>query len=323
MQNVIKDFMCYLRGERRYSERTCELYHSAITSFLHYAYPEKEGQGVNAALPEDGEILSVLTYNMIRGYTADSVKRGLNPRTVNLHLSALSAFCSFLTRRGIMADNPVRLLSRPKEGRRLPDFYTQAALERFFDSYGLDGTGRKTSSLPFHTYRNLMLLFLLYVTGMRRSEAVSLRRDSFDKYRNMFVVRGKGDKEREIPVPGAVCKEILLYLKRIKEEFPDSEDYFFLTDAGKKLYPAFVNEAVHEELDGVEGFTGKKSPHVLRHSLATHLLNNGADLNSIKEILGHTSLSTTQVYTHNTFEKLKNTYLTAHPRAKNGGKNGN
>ena len=111
-------------------------------------------------------------------------------------------------------------------------------------------------------------------------------------------------------------------MERIKKEFPESPDdgRFFLTDAGKPLYPELVNEAVHEQLNGVEGFSGKKSPHVLRHSLATHLLNNGADLNSIKEILGHASLATTQVYTHSSFEQLKDTYLTAHPRAKNGGK---
>ena len=158
---------------------------------------------------------------------------------------------------------------------------------------------------------------------MRRSEIVGLRRSDFDPGRKVFTVLGKGDKMREIPVPASVCQEILLYLERIRKEFPDVPEggRFFLTDAGQPIYPELVNETVHEELDGVEGFTGRKSPHVLRHSLATHLLNNGADLNSIKEILGHSSLAATQVYTHNSFEQLKDTYLTAHPRAKNGGKN--
>ena len=117
---------------------------------------------------------------------------------------------------------------------------------------------------------------------------------------------------------------MLLYLQRLESEYALGNDgWFFVTDSGKQLYPAFVNNVVRKALGGEEGFSGKKSPHVLRHSLATHLLNRGADLNSIKEILGHSSLAATQVYTHNSFEQLKKTYLTAHPRAKNGGKNGN
>ena len=179
--------------------------------------------------------------------------------------------------------------------------------------------------MSLHEYRNGVMMLVLYATGMRRSEIVGLRRSDFDPGRKVFTVLGKGDKMREIPVPASVCQEILLYLERIRKEFPDVpvDGRFFLTDAGQPIYPELVNETVHEELDGVEGFTGRKSPHVLRHSLATHLLNRGADLNSIKEILGHSSLAATQVYTHNSFEQLKNTYLTAHPRAKKGGNNEN
>ena len=176
--------------------------------------------------------------------------------------------------------------------------------------------------MSLHDYRNGVMMLVLYATGMRRSEIVGLCRSDFDPGRKVFTVLGKGDKMREIPVPASVCQEILLYLERIRKEFPEVPEggRFFLTDAGQPIYPELVNETVHEELDGVEGFTGRKSPHVLRHSLATHLLNRGADLNSIKEILGHSSLAATQVYTHNSFEQLKDTYLTAHPRAKNGGK---
>ena len=119
----------------------------------------------------------------------------------------------------------------------------------------------------------------------------------------VFRIVGKGDKPREIPITISVCKEISLYLERIKNEFPNRDNgSFFVTDEGKPIYPQFVNNIVKEELSGVEGFSGRKSPHVLRHSLATHLLNNGADLNCIKEILGHSSLAATQVYTHNSFE---------------------
>ena len=246
----------------------------------------------------------------------------MSPRTVNLHLSALSSYCTWLVHKSVLLSNPVRKVPRPKESHRLPEFYTEKSLEQFFKTKGLDGSGRACSEMSWHDYRNVLMVLVLYATGMRRSEIVGLGRRNFDLDRMVFTVLGKGDKMREIPVPASVCQEILLYLERIKKEFPESPDdgRFFLTDAGKPLYPEFVNEAVHEQLDGVEGFSGKKSPHVLRHSLATHLLNNGADLNSIKEVLGHASLAATQVYTHSSLQQLKETYLTAHPRAKNGGK---
>jgi len=314
---MVEEFLQYIAAERRYSPRTCAIYREVLETFYSYAYPAPKTE-----LSSQQE-LDALTFSSIRGFVAFSMDEGLSPRTVNLRLSALSSYCSWLVRRSLLPSNPVRRIARPKESHRLPEFFTEMALEHFFDSKGLDGSGRACSRMSLHDYRNGVMILLLYATGMRRSELAGLRRSDFDSGRNVFTVLGKGDKMREIPVPVSVCKEILLYLERIKAEFPGISDNgsFFLTDSGAPIYPELVNEAVHEQLDGVEGFTGRKSPHVLRHSLATHLLNNGADLNSIKEILGHSSLAATQVYTHNSFEQLKNTYLTAHPRAKNGGKN--
>lgn len=314
---MVEEFLQYIAAERRYSPRTCAIYREVLETFYSYAYPAPKTE-----LSSQQE-LDALTFSSIRGFVAFSMDEGLSPRTVNLRLSALSSYCSWLVRRSLLPSNPVRRIARPKESHRLPEFFTEMALEHFFDSKGLDGSGRACSRMSLHDYRNGVMILLLYATGMRRSELAGLRRSDFDSGRNVFTVLGKGDKMREIPVPVSVCKEILLYLERIKAEFPGISDNgsFFLTDSGASIYPELVNEAVHEQLDGVEGFTGRKSPHVLRHSLATHLLNNGADLNSIKEILGHSSLAATQVYTHNSFEQLKNTYLTAHPRAKNGGKN--
>ena len=311
---MVEEFLQYIAAERRYSPRTCAIYREVLETFYSYAYPAPKTE-----LSSQQE-LDALTFSSIRGFVAFSMDEGLSPRTVNLRLSALSSYCSWLVRRSLLPSNPVRRIARPKESHRLPEFFTEMALEHFFDSKGLDGSGRACSRMSLHDYRNGVMILLLYATGMRRSELAGLRRSDFDSGRNVFTVLGKGDKMREIPVPVSVCKEILLYLERIKAEFPGISDNgsFFLTDSGAPIYPELVNEAVHEQLDGVEGFTGRKSPHVLRHSLATHLLNNGADLNSIKEILGHSSLAATQVYTHNSFEQLKNTYLTAHPRAKNG-----
>lgn len=319
---MVEEFLQYIASERRYSPRTCAIYREALECFYEFAYPHQadEENGPKVSLSGQQE-LEALTFNMIRGYVASSMEAGLSPRTVNLHLSAMSSFCTWLVRHAFLKSNPVRRISRPKESRRLPEFYTEPSLEHFFDNRGLDGTGKASGQMDFHRYRNSVMLLVLYATGMRRSEIVSLKQSDYDPYRRVFTVLGKGDKMREIPVPFSVCQEISLYLERIKKEFPDgiAGGWFFMTDAGAPLYPGFVNEAVHEELDGVDGFSGKKSPHVLRHSLATHLLNNGADLNSIKEILGHSSLAATQVYTHNSFEQLRNTYLTAHPRAKKGG----
>ncbi len=316
---MVEEFLQYIAAERRYSPRTCAIYREVLETFYSYAYPAPKTE-----LSSQQE-LDALTFSSIRGFVAFSMDEGLSPRTVNLRLSALSSYCSWLVRRSLLPSNPVRRIARPKESHRLPEFFTEMALEHFFDSKGLDGSGRACSRMSLHDYRNGVMILLLYATGMRRSELAGLRRSDFDSGRNVFTVLGKGDKMREIPVPVSVCKEILLYLERIKAEFPGISDNgsFFLTDSGAPIYPELVNEAVHEQLDGVEGFTGRKSPHVLRHSLATHLLNNGADLNSIKEILGHSSLAATQVYTHNSFEQLKNTYLTAHPRAKKGGNNEN
>lgn len=315
---MLEEFLQYISVERRYSPRTCAIYREALEAFFGYAYPE------------GGELTSrqqidAMTFSTIRGFVAFSMDAGLSPRTVNLRLSALSSCCSWLVRRSLLQSNPVRRIARPKESHRLPEFYSELSLEHFFDYKGLDGSGRACSEMSFHDYRNGVMMLVLYATGMRRSEIAGLCRNDFDSGRGVFTVLGKGDKMREIPVPASVCKEILLYLKRIRKEFPDVSDdgRFFLTDSGQPIYPELVNETVHEELDGVEGFTGRKSPHVLRHSLATHLLNHGADLNSIKEILGHSSLAATQVYTHNSFEQLKDTYLTAHPRAKKGGNNEN
>ncbi|MBR2947248.1 MAG: tyrosine-type recombinase/integrase [Bacteroidales bacterium] len=319
---MLLKFLDYIRFERRYSERTCKIYRDALRAFFRYIYSDRMGDMKDDefvfSLSEE-EVLESLTYINVRSFIAESLEEGLSARSVNLQLSALSSFCSWLLSVGKLDSNPVKKVTRPKESRRLAEFYTQSSLDEYFKSYGIDGTQEASRNLSFHKYRNFVLLLLIYSTGMRRSEVVALRQENFDAQRALFRIKGKGDKLREIPVPDSICKEILLYLERIQEEFPSLQrGAFFVTDSGQNIYPEFVNKVVHEELNGQKGFSGKKSPHVLRHSLATHLLNNGADLNSIKEMLGHSSLAATQVYTHNSFETLKRAYITAHPRAKEG-----
>jgi len=308
----LDDFLSYVKNQKRYSSRTSILYEDSVMEFYDFIF--------SGAEPVPEELLSVLTPVNVRGFIAQGLEKGLSPRTMNLKLSALSSYCTFLVKREIITSNPVKKVFRPKEGKKLPEFYTERAIDNYFD-FSLQ---KIEEGAPFGKLRDRMIILILYATGMRRAELCGLKIADFDGGREVFRVTGKGDKLREIPVPYLICQEITVYLKRNREEFPDNvQGWFFLTDKGNQLYLAFVNNVVKRELSQVEGFTGRKSPHLLRHSLATHLLNRGADLNSIKEILGHSSIAATQIYTHNSFEQLKNTYLTAHPRAKNGGKNGN
>lgn len=305
-----ENFISYIKSERRYSPRTVSIYSETISEFYDFA---SEGKG--------GEDVAWLEQSTLRAFLAHGLESGCTARTMNMKLSALSTFCNYLVRCGTISDNPVSRVPRPKNGRPLPEFYTEAALDNYFDcahEYCLEHPE------DFAAYRRYMIMLILYSTGMRRAELCGLKIADFDRSRSLFRVIGKGDKMREIPVPALICEEISVYLKCCGEKGPANPGgHFFLTDKGAPLYLAFANNVVKRELSGLEGFTGKKSPHVLRHSLATHLLNRGADLESIKEILGHSSLAATEVYTHNSFEQLKKTYLTAHPRAKNGGNYGN
>lgn len=308
-----EEFIKYLKVNRGYSPRTLANYADAVEKFYCWLYTGQE-------CPESEELLA-LTADNVRGFTAAELDRGVNPRTMNLKLSALSSYCKWLVRRGALADNPVSKVYRPKQQKKLPVFYTEEVMDGYVSKREKELEG---GAMDFASYRDYMMVLMLYATGMRRAELAGLRRSDFDGSRGTLIVLGKGDKVREIPLPPLINEKIVVYLKKVKERYPnDSSGKFFLTDAGHPLYLQFVDNTVRRELSGVKGFTGKKSPHVLRHSLATGLLNEGADLNSIKEILGHSSLAATQVYTHNSFEKLKQTYFNAHPRAKNGGKNGN
>ena len=300
----------------------------------------------------DEEVLEALRFPLIRGYVASLLDRNLDARTVNLHLSALSTFCNYLVKQGKLHSNPVKEIVRPKEKKRLPSFYTPDILEKYFESppdIESDGTednsGKPASAKTVYcAVRNRLIVALLFGTGLRRAEAASLRTGDIDLSRKTINIIGKGNKQRMIPLPDSLCQEIEDYLL-LRDEFisevcssgalarsggqsgeekvflPDSggrpgTDAFFLTDSGKPVYLEFLNRVVKSELSGIEGISGRKTPHTLRHSYATALLNNGADLNSIKEVLGHSSLAATEVYTHNSFEKLKEIYKTAHPRAK-------
>ena len=313
----IDDYIDYVSGVRRYSGRTAELYRSILEEYD--AFVEHSGR---------------LTPTDIRNYEVhllDDKKE--SARTVGLHLSVLSGFCRYLMKRGELASNPVRLVRRPKVEKRLPSFYREDAMRSYFaatehdaDAEGLEFLLSLPASDPvavtlYERRLRRLIVSILYGCGIRRSELISLNIASLDRSRRCLSVCGKGDKMRDVPVTGTLFDEILLYLSAASHclGWPVAGDTPLLrTVKGGRLYPVFVDRAVKKELGDADGFTGRKSPHVLRHTIASELLDSGADLNSIKELLGHSSLAATQVYTHNTIERLRTVYNNAHPRAKNG-----
>ena len=310
---TVDRYIAYIRDVRRYSPRTQELYRKALEDF--------EAWG--------GDLIP----SRLREYEAHLMERGLKPRTVHLHMSALSGYCNFLMKEGVLSSNPVRGIKRPKMEKRLPEYYTEKSLAEYLEA-SAHGAGKeelevleslkpgeKLADELYNRRLRRLIVSLLYATGIRRAELIGLQLRSVDSARQTLRVRGKGDKMREIPLIPSVLEEISLYLQAVKSMELDCtpESPLLRTVKGKPLYPAFVDRAVKTELDGY-GITRRKSPHVLRHSLATALLDEGADLNAIKQMLGHSSLAATEVYTHNSVERLKAQYMNAHPRAKNGGK---
>jgi len=211
----------------------------------------------------------------------------------------------FQLRKEAITVNPMLKVQSPKTSKRLPVFIDQNKMELLFDE--------KNFGKEFTDLRDRLLLELLYSTGMRLSELVGLQDTSIDQFQSQLKVLGKRNKERIIPFTHKLKASIKEYLEERNKLFP-STNSFFITDAGKPIYPKFVYRVVTRRLAEVTTLD-KKSPHVLRHTFATHMLNNGADINSVKELLGHANLSATQVYTHNTIEKLKKVYKQAHPRA--------
>ena len=296
----------------------------------------------------DEVLLSALNPSEIRGYEVhllDGV--GVTPKTVNLHLSVLSGFCRFLVKEGLLKSNPVRLVHRPKVEKRLPEFYRQDSIDAYFEKTAyyasedaltifLHDVQSASGKKMYERRLARLIISIFYGLGLRRSELIGLKVGSVDFSRKVVNVVGKGNKTRSIPLADSLAAEIKIYLKVAEAlvglravdhvSVPRSSDHvsasrtpgepLLITYTGRALYPVYVDRVVKTELGGYEGFTGRKSPHVLRHSIATSLLNEGAQLNSIKEMLGHSSLAATQVYTHNSITKLQQVYKAAHPRAK-------
>ena len=326
--NLIEKYLAYIRDIRRYSERTLRNYGDVLKTFCEVIHGDG---GVS-----DEELAASMNVSELRTYEVKLLEKGLSPKTVNLHMSALSGFCRFLMKENVLSSNPVKLVAKPKVEKRLPAFFKAEAMNDYLSRTShfldpseveafLDGWHTKSGKEYYDGMLSRMIIAILYSLGLRRAELIGLTVGDVDFGRNVVKVRGKGDKMREIPLIVSLSQEILLYLKAVETMCGGKrslKEPLLVTYKGCRLYPAYVDRAVKSGLKGQKGITGRKSPHVLRHSLATELMNDGTDIFSIKEMLGHSSLATTQIYTHSSIAQLKHSYEQAHPRAKNGGKNG-
>ena len=326
---LIQRYISHIKTIRRYSEKTVTTYEDVLSRFIRWVFKDEE--------PSDNQIIESLNRSELRGYMVSLMEEGgLTPKSVSLHMSALSGFCSFLVKEGLMKSNPVRTISRPKIQKRLPEYYREEAIREYFNKTAdyasrelldtfISSPESEHGKALYERRLARLIISILYDTGLRRSELIGLKIENIDFARQTLKVVGKGNKMREIPLLTALCQEILLYLEAVEALMCGKrslKEPLLVTFRGRPLYPVFVDRTVKTELGEVKGITGRKSPHVLRHSIATELMNEGTDLNSIKEMLGHSSLATTQVYTHSSFARLKDIYEHAHPRAKNGGKHG-
>jgi integrase/recombinase XerC len=291
-----ESFLQYLKIEKRYSLHTIRSYQNDLDQFFTWL-------SENSIPPDPDEISS----HAIRAWIVSLMDRGITSVSVHRKISCLRVFFRYLRKEGIIKGDPLEKIVLPKRKKRLPVFIEEKALETLLDdfSFGDDLAG----------VRNRTIIEMLYLTGMRRAELIGLRDPDIDLEGETVKVTGKRNKQRIIPLTKPFLSRLEEYMK-IRNEASEQVrgDWFFRTDRGNKLYDKYVYNVVRGYLSMVTTIE-KKSPHILRHTFATHMLNRGADLNTIKEFLGHANLSATQIYTHNTFEKLKKIYKQAHPRA--------
>lgn len=301
MKEKIDLFVLYLRNERRYSELTIQAYQRDLKEFEDFL------------LKSGGLQFDQIGYQDVRLFVAFLTERQLSRTTIARKLSSLRSFFKYALQRNWTAVNPLELIQYKSKKQRLPEFFYENEINSILDAAEQD---EHPSAL-----RNIALLELLYATGMRVSECCELTLQQIDFTLQIIRVIGKGNKERIVPVGDQAIRAIRQYQMELREELlnkiPQSpySDYLFLSDKGKPLTAAQVRTILNRLVEK-HGLNLSIHPHKLRHTFATHLLNNGADMRSVQELLGHVDLSSTQIYTHVTKDKLKETYLKVHPRAK-------
>jgi integrase/recombinase XerC len=290
---MILKYIQYLQTERRSSQHTVRSYQNDLEQFQSFLQSTFAISNTEEA-----------TSQMIRTWIASYFDEKLEPSTIKRKISTLKSYYRYLNKIGVLTTNPTLRIVVPKLKTRLPIYVEEKGMQALTSHIRSEVTN-------FSTTRDMLIVEMLYQTGIRRAELINLK-DS-DISSDAIIVLGKRNKQRKVPITKKLWQLISEYNTHKFQQGFNSE-YLFLLDNGKKMYEKFVYNKVKFYLNGVTTIA-KKSPHVLRHTFATHMLNNGADLNAIKELLGHSSLAATQVYTHNTIEKLKSTYKQAHPRA--------
>jgi integrase/recombinase XerC len=293
---IIQPFLDYLKFEKRYSPHTLTSYQNDIGSFFIYlnnSFGVMDIKGISSTF--------------IRSWLADMKEKKMTSKTINRKLSSLRSFFKYHLKRGTISTMPTVNVIAPKISKRLPVFAKESETKDLLETLA-------QSSEDWKSLNARLLITLFYTTGMRVSELIGLKEKQLDLSRSQIRVWGKGNKERILPLSKELIEMIKGYQQQKAKELETSEDFLLVTEKGKKLYPKYAWLLVNKYL-GQASTLDKKSPHVLRHTFATHLMNNGADLNAVKELLGHASLAATQVYTHNTIEKLKNVHKKAHPKA--------
>jgi len=292
---VVEKYINYLRYEKNYSSHTEISYYTDLIQFKDFIelnYPEID--------------LISIEGDMVRAWIVSLMDNKQSARSVNRKLSSLKSFYRYLQKYGIISHNPLKKITGPKAKKPIPSFVNYNDMEKVLDT--------ETPEDDFEAFRDRVILELFYVTGMRRAELIGLRDTDIDLEAGSIRVTGKRNKERIIPISKNTIELIRSYLEIRNRTFENQTPSFFVRNNGGTMYPMMIHRIVSGHLKWIPTLA-KASPHVLRHSFATGMLNNGADINAVKELLGHSSLASTEIYTHTSFDELKKIYNKAHPRA--------